>query len=67
MKGTTPKTRARELNKILKATYDEHGKEANIVDMLTDLRHVCDAKEWDFGKLDKTAYEHYLVERRAKP
>lgn len=61
MKGSTPAQRAKELKKILKKTYDEGrlATPANITDMLTDLRHLCDAENLSFADLDRVAYQHY--------
>ena len=41
---------------------DESDLETNVTDLLTDLRHLCDAKSFDFAKLDRMAYSHYSVE-----
>jgi hypothetical protein len=64
MRGITPKARAKALDKILKRVFDEYAEEENVVDMLTDLRHLCDAKGWEFGELDRIAYQHYLPENQ---
>lgn len=65
MNGTTPVQRANELKKILKKTYDDGrgATPANITDMLTDLRHLCDAENLSFADLDRVAYGHYCPER----
>ena len=64
MKGNTPKQRAKNLQTILNKTYDPCGGRCNVIDMLTDLRHLCDVKKWDFAKLDRTAYRtNYLPEK----
>jgi len=65
MNGTTPVQRAKELKKILKKTYDDGcgATPANITDMLTDLRHLCDAEGLSFADLDRVAYRHYCQER----
>jgi len=65
MRGTTPKQRAKHLAKILKTTYDPYGAHSNVIDMLTDLRHVCDANGWGFADLDRQAFNNYLVEKTA--
>ena len=65
MLGNTPKKRARTLQAELKRLYDNAGPPENVTDMLTDLRHLCDAKGWDFADLDRQAYDHYSVEKRA--
>lgn len=64
MKGITPKARASALKRILRQTYDEgRGVTAtNIVDMLTDLRHLCDAEGLNFADCDRIAREHYRPE-----
>lgn len=64
MRGTTPKARAKVLDTILKRLFDEYAEEENVVDMLTDLRHLCDAKGWEFGELDRIAYRHYIPENQ---
>jgi hypothetical protein len=63
MKGSTPNERAKELRKVLLGLYDPHDPVANIVDMLTDLRHLCDEQNDDFAELDKMAYRHYIEEK----
>lgn len=47
--------------KALKSVYDHTGDKA-IVDMLADLRHLCDARRLDFAKLDRRAYRNYADE-----
>lgn len=61
MKRRTPKSRAKALKKILAATYDDGqgATKANITDMLTDLRHLCDAEGLSFAECDRAAYRHY--------
>ena len=34
-----------------------------IIDMLTDLRHLCDALGVDFAYCDRIAYGHYIAEK----
>ena len=63
MNGTTPRTRGAALTAILNKTYDPFGKVDNVTDMLTDLRHLCDLKGYDFANCDRIAYDHYLVEK----
>lgn len=65
MKGNTLKQRAAELNKALNALYDPFGKEDNVTDMLTDLRHLCLVKNWDFFRCDRVARDHAAVEQHA--
>lgn len=33
-----------------------------LTDLLTDLRHCCDARGWDFADSDRAAGNHYTVE-----
>lgn len=64
MNGATPKARAKHLKKILAGIYDD-GKgatKANVTDMLTDLRHLCDAEGIDFFRCDRLARDHYMPE-----
>ncbi len=64
MKGNTPKQRAKSLQTVLNKTYDRHGEWRNVIDVLTDIRHLCDMKNWDFAELDRVAYStHYLTEK----
>ncbi len=65
MKGTTPTQRTKSLTTILTKTYDPYGEHCNVIDMLTDLRHLCDVNGWDFADLDRQAYQHYIGERYA--
>lgn len=60
MQGNTPTQRARALQTVLNKLYDPYGKEANITDMLTDLRHLCDYKSYDFADCNRIAYTHYV-------
>ena len=39
--------------------------EADITDLLADLRHLFEAHELCFGDLDRTAYAYYSAERGA--
>ena len=34
-----------------------------ITDLLSDLRHLCDALGLDFAELDRIAYRHYIEEK----
>lgn len=62
MKGSTPKARGKHLNAILKSLYDEEGTECNVIDILTDLRHLCDVYDWNYADLDRIAHNHYSGE-----
>lgn len=37
-----------------------------IVDILADLRHLCDVEKLDFAHLDARAYSHYCEENGEK-
>jgi len=50
----------------LKAVYDDVSEKA-IADLLSDLRHLCDAKRLDFAKLDRRAYRSYDAEMTIRP
>lgn len=49
--------RVARINKTLDA-YDNE-----LLDLLADARHWCDAHEADFSELNHKAYEHYLAEK----
>jgi hypothetical protein len=65
MKGTTPQERGEELREVLAKLYDPEDPVCNIVDILTDVRHLCDVQKDDFARLDEIAYEHYIEEKAA--
>lgn len=46
---------------LLAATEDDDPEDA-IVDLLADLRHLCDALGLSMADLDKRAHSHYLAE-----
>lgn len=66
---TTPakmnKDRADRVRQALAAAYDcnDAGNTDNLVDLLTDIRHLCDELEVNYYDLTETAYRHYLEER----
>ena len=64
MNGSTPKERAKHLKKHLAKIYDDGrgATEDNITDMLTDLRHLCDAQHIDFAHCNRIADNHYTTE-----
>lgn len=41
------------------ATVYETVDDEAVVDMLADLRHLCDARRLDFAKLDRRAFRAY--------
>jgi hypothetical protein len=55
--------RARRARRCLPDTEDPISM--HIIDMLADLRHLCDRQDLDFASLDRQAYDHYCVEVRA--
>lgn len=61
---TTPNRR--RVNKARQALnlYDlKTEQKCALIDLLADLRHYCDTRKWDFGDLDRTAYDHYCAEK----
>ncbi len=44
--------------------WPEEGKCA-VVDLLSDLRHFCDANDLSYHELDRTAHHHYSAENYA--
>ncbi len=48
------------------ASFDERDVRSNAADLLTDLRHYCDAKDIDFAAVLDTSYEHYLAEKHGE-
>lgn len=49
--------------RALLATYEVDCPEDAISDMLTDLRHLCDAMGLSFADLDNQAHANYLAEQ----
>ena len=60
--NTNQRARSRKAVKILNRSYERGQHLTNVVDMLTDLRHLCDVKNIDFYEADTRAYEHYQEE-----
>jgi|HubBroStandDraft_5_1064220.scaffolds.fasta_scaffold1026935_2 hypothetical protein len=52
------------LHKLIEAHCEEQGLEpvSALRDALTDMRHLADIHQLDFGELDQYAYEGYLEE-----
>jgi hypothetical protein len=52
------------LHKVLESHCEEQGLEpvSALRDALTDMRHLADIYQLDFGELDQYAYEGYLEE-----
>jgi hypothetical protein len=63
MEGYTTQERGQALYIELQTLYDEEGGDCNVIDLLTDVRHLCDKHGYDFAALDRTAYQHYLEEK----
>lgn len=38
--------------------------DVEIVDLLVDLRHLCDIRSLDFAALDATSYDRYVSENK---
>lgn len=36
--------------------------ETAVIELLADLRHLCDGRQWDFSDLDRKGYQRYLEE-----
>jgi hypothetical protein len=58
--------RVKRAERALVGAYslEEGERGANIVDILTDLRHYCTAHGIDFANADRIAGDHYFEERR---
>jgi hypothetical protein len=52
--------------KALTTVYNDTSDKA-IADMLSDLRHLCDARRLDFAKIDRRAYRTYADEMAGAP
>ena len=68
----TPADRAGFVERIEQVSPYEEGLDADghmvcpsefITDLLTDIRHYCDARSVDFAVCDRSAYRHYAAER----
>ena len=71
-KEITIKDRCRQIEEIASTRFGEQyadasghivDTEALVIDVLANLRHFCDSRGLDFGKLDRVAYGHYLTEK----
>lgn len=49
--------------RALVKAYEDVEMPDGIVDLLTDLRHLCDAVGLCYGDLDRIAYGHYTEEK----
>ena len=52
--------------KVLRCDQALRVYEDELIDLLADARHWCDARELDFSDLNSTAYQHYLTQRDGK-
>jgi len=51
------------IKRAILAGYDsEYEMPMPVVDVLIDLRHLCDAMDLDFADCDRVAYDHYIEE-----
>jgi hypothetical protein len=62
MTTTTNPQRGRRAAKAI-ASYDADLAESNLIDLLADAMHLCDAQGIDFNKVLATAVLHYDAER----
>ena len=71
-KEITIKDRCRQIEEIASTPSGEQhadlsgqivNAEALVIDVLANLRHFCDSRDLDFGKLDRAAYDHYCAEK----
>jgi hypothetical protein len=69
----TPKDRVEFVRRIERVSPYDEGLDAEdnmacpsdfITDLLTDIRHYCDARDVAFAACDRSAYRHYVNERR---
>jgi hypothetical protein len=62
------RSRANRIANALKTVKEYDGAldyKASITDALSDLRHLCDKLDLDFAQCDRSAYDHYSMERAA--
>jgi hypothetical protein len=53
--------------RALLAAYDEgDDPQANLIELLADLRHLYDRMGWDFARLDRAAYPRYADEKSVR-
>jgi hypothetical protein len=55
--------RAKRCEKLLRRYDADSDLTTNLIDLLADARHWCDANDEDFYQLDRRAHAHYLDER----
>lgn len=54
-------TRANRCEQLL-AQYADDDQQTNLIDLLADARHWCDAQGESYAEFDRRSYEHYLAE-----
>ena len=74
-KELTPEDRAEFVSRIEQVSPYDEGLDAQgnmvspsefMTDLLTDIRHYCDARDVDFAACDRSAYGHYVAERHGE-
>jgi hypothetical protein len=58
--------RAKKAKKAIRSQYQNHPSRLvpeDIIDILADIRHLCDERGFCLGDLDRSAYNHYVVEK----
>ena len=60
--------RAHNAKRSIMATYEDADSDvgAAIVDLLADIRHLCDKIGLDYADHDRVAYNHYIEEKGRK-
>lgn len=61
--GITNKDRATRAKKALKSYAGSEGGEA-VIDVLTDIRHLCDQEGTDFYSFLRMSYQNYIAEKQ---
>ena len=65
LKGSTQTARGASLMAVLEEAYSPNkDTETNIINMLTDLRHLCFRQGYDFANLDQQAAHYYHEETK---
>jgi len=63
---TKNQKRAMTVAKAIRHQYHNHTSKLvpeDVIDILADIRHLCDARGWSFADQDRVAYQHYSQER----
>jgi len=60
-----PETRVAKIERVFRTDYG-NGPEQDVAEILTDLRHYCDAHGLDYGERDRAAYDFYLAEAHGR-